>query len=82
MESLDKRWKAVRTWCTRRQISFIYAFFQGCDPKLEEYYNRIRYVIHSNSASVTDTDEPWLSSMELTIQAINNRKATKQALAA
>lgn len=64
----------ILKWCDRRSIGQVYAFFRGCDLGLEAHEARIRLVIRTTPHTVTDTDEPWITSMEATIDALKNRK--------
>lgn len=69
------RMKAVQKWCEKRGIKQVYSFFYGCDNSLAAHEVRIRLVLRTSSGTVTEADEPWLASMELTIAALNNRKS-------
>lgn len=72
---LAARMKAVLKWCDKRGIKQVYSFFYGCDNALSEYETRIRLVLRTSTHTVVDADEPWVESMELTINAVNNRKS-------
>lgn len=74
-KTLSQRMSAILKWCDARQINQVFAFFKGCDVSIALYETRVRFVLRTSSSSVTDTDEPWIESMEATIAALNNRKA-------
>lgn len=79
MKTLDQRWKAVLRWCDKRGIEQLYAFFAGCDPRIEDHYNRIRRAKYIPGAVVTDIDEAWIRSMEETMAAIDSVKRERIA---
>ena len=72
--TLSDRLATVFTWCRKRSINQIYAFFYGCDNSLEEHEARMRYVLRKNEHIVTDTDLPWIESVELTMRLLDNRQ--------
>jgi len=71
--TLNQRWQRIHHWCEVRGIKQLYAFFRGCDPSMEEHYLHIG-MVNRGTRPVTDTDEPWIKSMEQTIDAVNNVK--------
>lgn len=73
-KTMGERFKAVDRWCNKRCINQMYAFFYGCDNAIAEHERRIRYYLRSTAGTrLVEADEPWLASMERTINAINNR---------
>lgn len=70
--SLEDRLNAINQWCYMRGINQQYTFFLGCDRSLIEHYHRIRAVLPKR-APVKDSDAVWMASMELTMEALNNR---------
>lgn len=73
-KTMGERWRAIQRWCMRRGINQIYSYFEGSDMDLSKHERRIRFVNRSASGTrLVEADEPWLASMERTINAINNR---------
>ena len=70
---MNTRLRKILKWCDERSISQVFSFFRGCDPSLEADVLRI-YAVLRKPESVTDIDEPWIESMEATINALNSRK--------
>lgn len=70
-----RRMADIFKWCDARGIGQPYSFFRGCDNALDQYEARIRLVIRTRTPLISDTDLPWVESMELTIAALNNRKS-------
>lgn len=73
--ALNKRMGVIYKWCDKRDIGQPYAFFRGCDPKIEAHEARIRLVLRTRSPLLVEADEPWIESMEVTVAAVNNRAA-------
>lgn len=67
----DKRLEEIYRWCDQRCINQIYGFFKGCDPSIAVHEARIRKVLRLNSGAASDTDTPWIASMERTIKKLN-----------
>lgn len=75
-KGLHERWATVQSWCLARGINQVYAFFKGCDPMIAAHETRIRYVLRNTHAlELGEPDAMWITSMEATMHAINNRKA-------
>ena len=75
-KTMNERWKAVAKWYDKRGINQVYSFFVGCDPELRGHEQRIRFFLRNQGyTKLVESDEPWLSSMERTIEALNQRKA-------
>ena len=73
-KTMGERFKAIDRWCSKRGINQVFAFFYGCDSAIEDHERRIRYYLRSKVGTrLVEADEPWLASMERTINAINNR---------
>lgn len=68
----QQRYAAIHTWCLRNAIDRPWSFFSAVDKSIDDFYGRWHSVNYKGSV-VTDTDEPWLASMERTIKALNNR---------
>lgn len=62
--TLNKRVQRITAWCDQRGINQVFAFFRGCDPSLNDQEARVRYVLRNGAHTATDTDEPWIESME------------------
>lgn len=70
----QERVAAAFAWCEKRGISQVYKFFQGCDNSMDQYEARVRLVIRTSPHTVAERDLPWIESMELTMDAIDNRR--------
>lgn len=68
---MKQRFDAILAWCDKRDTKQVYSFFRSCNPKIEEHYGRIKYVMHHNPESINDADGPWVEMMEGCIEAIN-----------
>jgi hypothetical protein len=69
-ETLNSRWLAIDNWCRARGINQLYAFFRGCNPKLQDHYLAIG-AVNRGTRPVMDTDEPWIEAMEAVIAKLN-----------
>lgn len=73
-KNLSERLAAVYKWCDNRNLNQIYNFFSVADPSLREQEARIRYILRNSTSLVVEGDEPWITSMEVTMNAVNERK--------
>jgi len=72
---MTERFRYILDWCHARGVHQYRTFFRACSPNqaiYDENYARIGYAWR-NAAFVTDADLPWISDMEDTIYAINER---------
>jgi hypothetical protein len=73
---MTERFRYILNWCHARGVHQYRTFFRACSPNqamYDENYARIGYAWNKGAAFVTDADEPWISDMEDTIYAINER---------
>lgn len=72
----DRRLADILKWASARGINQCYAFFKGVDVTIAAHEARIRYAMRNSHLPgiVVEEDLPWIESMELTIECVNNRK--------
>ncbi len=72
----DRRLADILKWASARGINQCYAFFKGVDVTIAAHEARIRYAMRNSHLPgiVVEEDIPWIESMELTIECVNNRK--------
>ena len=73
---MTERFRYILNWCHARGVHQYITFFRACSPNQPMYddnYARIGYAWRKGASMVTDADEPWISDMEDTIYAVNER---------